>query len=275
VEGHERIGVRGAARRNRASGERHGCKDAVTRNTTDRMDWFRAGLGRASHGGAFGRLQSRFVSLPSFTLAPELLPIVCPGVLWWTGATVVERDPRLDPLLEAAEQHVRLKPPAESAAVRAMYRRVGIDPTKTRPSNEALLRRVRKGQALPRVNSMVDVINWCSVEFQLPYGLYDAGHVSGQVTLRLGRNGEEYAGIRKDVVHVAGRITLVDEHGPFGNPSSDSARTMVTTATTNAMVVVFAPVELARAQVESVLSVTATRLADIAGGAETARLTCE
>ena len=54
-----------------------------------------------------------------------------------------------------------------------MYKRVGLDPTKTRPSNEALLRRVRKDQPLPRVNSLVDVINWCSVEFQLPYGLYD------------------------------------------------------------------------------------------------------
>src|SRR6185312_12588086 len=47
--------------------------------------------------------------------------------------------------------------------------------------------RVRKGDTLPRINSMVDVCNWCSFEFQLPYGLYDAAHIEGDVTLRIGR----------------------------------------------------------------------------------------
>src|SRR6185503_17725909 len=97
----------------------------------------------------------------------------------------------------------------------------------------ALLRRVRRGDELPRINSLVDVINWCSLESQLPFGLYDLDKVQGDVTLRLG---EEYAGIRKDAVHVAGRLTLADEAGAFGNPTSDSARTMVTPATTRALV---------------------------------------
>ena len=115
-----------------------------------------------------------------------------------------------------------------------MYKRLGIDPTKTRPSSEALLRRIRKGDALPRINSLVDVVNWCSVESQLPYGIYDADRIDGSAALRVGRAGESYAGIRKDTVHVDGRLTLVDANGPFGNPTSDSARTMVTTATTRA-----------------------------------------
>ena len=94
------------------------------------------------------------------------------------------------------------------------------------------MRRVRKGDSLPRINSMVDVCNWCSLEFQLPYGLYDAAHIDGDVELRIGLAGESYPGIRKDAVHVDGRIALADRMGPFGNPTSDSARTMVTTATT-------------------------------------------
>lgn len=187
---------------------------------------------------------------------------------------MVDREPRLDPLLDEAERRVRAHPPAETASVRTMYKRVGIDPTKTRPSNEALLRRVRKGQALPRVNSLVDVINWCSVEFQLPYGLYDRQQIIGDVTLRLGRDGEEYAGIRKDVVHVDGRITLVDEQGPFGNPTSDSARTMVTTATTEAMVVVFAPPDIDESRLRHVLDVTSSRMTDIASAREIGRLLC-
>ena len=67
-----------------------------------------------------------------------------------------------------------------TAAVRTMYKRVGIDPTKTRPSSEALLRRVSKGDELPRINSLVDVINWCSLETQLPFGLYDLDQHSGR-----------------------------------------------------------------------------------------------
>ena len=91
-------------------------------------------------------------------------------------------DSRLDAPLSTAEAAVRANPPDEIVAVRTMYKRVGIDPTKRRPSSEALLRRVRKGEGLPRINSMVDVCNWCSLEFQLPYGLYDASHIDGDAS---------------------------------------------------------------------------------------------
>lgn len=207
----------------------------------------------------------------TFTVAPEIAAIVRAGVLWLDEATVVEHDPRMDVPLAEAETAVRANPPAEITAVRTMYKRVGIDPTKTRPSSEALLRRVRKGESLPRINSMVDVCNWCSFEFQLPYGLYDAAHIIGDVELRLGRDGESYPGIRKDAVHVAGRITLADGHGPFGNPTSDSARTMVTTATTRALLVVFAPRELDMARLASVLDRTSARMHQFTGGHETNR----
>ena len=206
-----------------------------------------------------------------FSLAPELASIVRPGVIWWSGATVVLHEHRLDPLLAEAEARVRISPPAESAAVRTMYKKVGIDPTKTRPSNEALLRRVRKGDAIPRINSAVDVVNWCSLEFQLPYGLYDFSKVSGPVTMRLGAEGEKYAGIRKDDVNVGGRITVADSIGAFGNPTSDSARTMVTPAATELLVMIYAPIEIAKSQLERVITVTAERLALIVGGSERSR----
>ena len=206
-----------------------------------------------------------------FTSAPEIITIVRAGVSWLEDATVIERDTRMDAALAEAEAAVRASPPEEIAAVRSMYKRVGIDPTKTRPSSEALLRRVRKGDSLPRINSMVDICNWCSLEFQLPYGLYDAKHIVGDVELRLGREGESYAGIRKDAVHVAGRITLADAHGPFGNPTSDSARTMVTTETTRALLVVFAPRELDISRLTSVLDRTSARMHQFTACREAAR----
>jgi DNA/RNA-binding domain of Phe-tRNA-synthetase-like protein len=207
-----------------------------------------------------------------FSTAPEIAAIVQPGVLWLAGATVIDREPRLDSPLAAAEAAVRMSPPQEVAAVRTMYKRVGLDPTKTRPSSEALLRRVRRGDPLPRINSMVDVCNWCSLEFQLPYGLYDADRVEGDVELRLGRDGESYAGIRKDDVHVANRITLADARGPFGNPTSDSARTMVTTSTVNAIAVIFAPREFAARRLAEVVDATAARMSQFTGCREADRL---
>ena len=215
-------------------------------------------------------------------LAAELKPIVKPGVLWLDGATVVERLQALDAPFQAIAEHFRLKAEATRATeatvlrdtrgfrlepdeVRTMYKRVGLDPTKTRPSSEALLRRVRKGDSLPRINSMVDVCNWCSLEFQLPYGLYDAAQIDGDVELRIGGPGESYPGIRKDAVHVEGRIALADRVGPFGNPTSDSARTMVTTATTEALLVVFAPREVEPRRLAQVLDTTSSRMMEFTG----------
>jgi DNA/RNA-binding domain of Phe-tRNA-synthetase-like protein len=217
------------------------------------------------------RNPERRASPTSFIVADDIAAVVRPGVLWLDDAIVVEREPRMNAALAAAESGVRVQPPEEFAAVRAMYRRVGIDPTKTRPSSEALLRRVRRGDELPRINSMVDVCNWCSLEFQLPYGLYDAARIDGDVELRLGRDGESYGGIRKDVVSVAGRITLADRLGPFGNPTSDSARTMVTTATTSALLVVFAPRELDTARLVAVLDRTSSRMHEFTGAREVNR----
>ena len=188
-----------------------------------------------------------------------------PGVLQLTGAVVVERDRRLDAPLARAEAAVRVSPPDARAAVRRMYARMGIDPTRRRPSSEALLRRVCKGGSLPRINTLVDVCNWCSLEAQLPFGLYDASHIVGDVVLRLGMDGESYPGIRKDDVHVAGRIAVADDLGAFGNPTSDSARTMVTTTTTNALVVVFAPREVAAQDLCSVIDLTARRMKAFTG----------
>ena len=200
----------------------------------------------------------------SVPLLCSVSDIVRPGWFFRDGVMAVPHEPRLDePLRRAAAAMRQATESADiTAAVRTMYKRVGIDPTKTRPSSEALLRRVRRGDELPRVNSLVDVVNWCSLESRLPFGLYDADRIHGSVELRLGRPGEEYAGIRKDTVHVTDRLTLADDRGPFGNPTSDSARTMETEATTRVLVVIFAPVSIPPAVVDRVAATTAERIAE-------------
>ncbi len=126
---------------------------------------------------------------------------------------------------------------------RALYQKIGLDPTKTRPSSEALLRRVLKGNPIYQINSLVDTCNYCSLQLLLSLGLYDVSKIVGSVQLRLGRENEGYEGIRKEFINVNERLTLADELGPFGNPSADSARTMITEKTTDALFVIFVPAD--------------------------------
>jgi DNA/RNA-binding domain of Phe-tRNA-synthetase-like protein len=155
-------------------------------------------------------------------------------------------EPRDDFELEVARaiQAVRSGSVGPASRARELYRRFGTDPTRVRPSSEALFRRMRKGESLPRVNSLVDVANAMSVQLQVPVGLYDLDKVKGEeLVLRLGKEGEAYAGIGKERVNLAGRICVADEGGPCGNPSADSERTMITTATERAAWIYFLPVE--------------------------------
>jgi DNA/RNA-binding domain of Phe-tRNA-synthetase-like protein len=194
---------------------------------------------------------------------PEVRAIARASAIAVSPVRVRERDAGLEASLDDAADRLRrgTEAPAATAAVRTMYRRTGVDPTRTRPSSEALLRRVRRGEPLPRVNTLVDIINWCSVESGLPFGLYDGDRLEGRVILRIGTEGEAYPGIRKDEVHLAGRLVLADEVGPFGNPTSDSARSMVTTATTSAVVVIFVPAALPDRAANDVLALTSDRIA--------------
>ncbi|HEY6115258.1 MAG TPA: phenylalanine--tRNA ligase beta subunit-related protein [Candidatus Dormibacteraeota bacterium] len=145
--------------------------------------------------------------------------------------------------IKRAEQAVRTGEVGATDRARELYRRFGVDPTRVRPSSEALLRRMKKGESLPRVNSLVDVANALSVQLQVPVGLYDLGKVKGEeLAVRLGKKDEGYEGIGKERVNVAGRICVADAEGPCGNPSADSARTMITTETERAAWIYFLPV---------------------------------
>jgi len=155
-------------------------------------------------------------------------------------------EPRDDFELEVARamQAVRSGSVGPAARARELYRRFGTDPTRVRPSSEALFRRMRKGEPLPRINSLVDVANAMSVQLQVPVGLYDLDKVKGdELVVRLGKEGETYAGIGKERVNVAGRICVADQAGPCGNPTADSERTMITTATERAAWIYFLPVQ--------------------------------
>lgn len=124
---------------------------------------------------------------------------------------------------------------------RNLFRQLKIDPTRYRPSSEALLRRAMKQKDLYSVNNLVDVCNWCALDFLLPNGVYDLSKIHGNVILREGLENESYEGLNNRQVNLHNRYCLADDKGVFGSPITDSKRTCVDENTTEAMVIIYAP----------------------------------
>jgi len=133
----------------------------------------------------------------------------------------------------------RLKEHPVIRAYRDFYWRLGIDPTKTRPSSEALLRRVLRTKTMPLINNVVDAGNFASLETLVPIGLYDIDKVKGMLKLRLSREGEVFdpIGGNREILS-EGLPVLADEEKIIHlYPHRDSRHTMIRTSTKNVLVV--------------------------------------
>lgn len=125
------------------------------------------------------------------------------------------------------------------AAMRSAYKALGKDPSRYRGSAEALLRRVLSGKGLYQINSVVDINNLVSLESLNPAGTYDLEKIASPIELRVGAEGESYKGIGKDLINIENLPVFADAAGPFGSPTSDSERAMVSLETKRILMVVF------------------------------------
>lgn len=126
------------------------------------------------------------------------------------------------------------------AGVRAAFKAIGKDPSRYRPSSEALTRRVLAGKGLYMVNNVVDCGNLVSLMTGVPVGCYDAAWLKGdEIHLRVGQPGETYEGIGRGDLNLECLPVLADAEGAFGTPFSDSARTAVSEKTQNLMFVLY------------------------------------
>ena len=125
------------------------------------------------------------------------------------------------------------------AAMRSAYKALGKDPSRYRGSAEALLRRVLSGKGLYQINSVVDINNLVSLESLNPAGTYNLENITPPIELRTGAGGESYKGIGKDLINIESLPVFADGAGPFGSPTSDSERAMVTLKTQKVLMVVF------------------------------------
>ncbi len=134
-------------------------------------------------------------------------------------------------------ESVKEMPPIQ--ATRSVYRRCGKDPSRYRPSAEALLRRMVRGLDLYQINTVVDLTNLASVAYGYSIGGFDAGKIAGDtLVLGIGREGEAYEGIGRGPLNIAGLPVYRDGQGGIGTPTSDHERTKLTLSTTRLLALV-------------------------------------
>ncbi len=125
------------------------------------------------------------------------------------------------------------------AATRAVYKRCGKDPSRYRPSSEALIRRMLQGKELYQIDTLVDLINLASIKFGYSIGGFDADKFVGDtITLGVGKEGEPYEGIGRGMINIAGLPVYRDEKGGVGTPTSDNERTKIGLDTTRTLIVI-------------------------------------
>ena len=134
-------------------------------------------------------------------------------------------------------ESIKLMPSIE--ATREAYKRCGKDPSRYRPSGEALVRRTLKGNDLYHVSTLVDLINLASIAYGYSIGGFDAERIQGNtLTLGIGREGEPYEGIGRGALNIEGLPVYRDSQGGIGTPTSDHERTKITLGTTHLLSIV-------------------------------------
>jgi DNA/RNA-binding domain of Phe-tRNA-synthetase-like protein len=78
---------------------------------------------------------------------------------------------------------------------RDFFWKIDIDPTKIRPASEALIRRILQGKPLPQINTAVDSYNLASIKSGVPLAAFDAETLTGELSMRFAKAGEEFHGI--------------------------------------------------------------------------------
>lgn len=119
-----------------------------------------------------------------------------------------------------------LKDISAIAATRRVYKACGKDPSRYRPSSEALIRRMLQGKQLYQIDTLVDLINLASITYGYSIGGFDGDKFDGDtLTLGVGREGEPYEGIGRGPINIAGLPVYRDATGGVGTPTSDNERT--------------------------------------------------
>ena len=159
-------------------------------------------------------------------------------------------------------------------AFRRLYWRFGMDPTKTRPSSEALARRVLSGGKLPSINNIVDSNNVMSLRHLLPIGIYDASKLEGDLTVRIAKERESISKIGGKIEVLKGNELVVSDKKKIiglGYASSDSDMTKVSPATRTLSILVYGAPDISTQAGQACLEELLTHIKKSSGGTCTQR----
>lgn len=126
----------------------------------------------------------------------------------------------------------------EIAATRKVYKTLGKDPNRYRPSAEALCRRIIREIPIYKVSTLVDIINLVSIRSGFSIGGFDAEKIQGAIRLDVGTTEDEFEAIGRGKLNVEGLPLYRDEVGGIGTPTSDNERTKITETTTKLLMVI-------------------------------------
>jgi DNA/RNA-binding domain of Phe-tRNA-synthetase-like protein len=154
-------------------------------------------------------------------------------------------------------------------AYRDMYWKLDIDPTKTRPSGEALLRRVLHRSDLPTISTAVDAYNLASMKTIVPISGFDYERLTPPLQVRFARGNEKFAGIG-----MTEPIPLESKMLVLGNgkqvlciyPYRDGDHTKITLKTHTAMIVGYGAPGISPAQLREAVETTLSFIKQVSGG---------
>ena len=141
--------------------------------------------------------------------------------------------------LQATETTDSIKQQRAIVATREAYRACGKDPSRYRPSAEALRRRLLRGLDLYRIDTLVDLINLVSLRTGYSIGGFDADKIVGkELCLGIGRHEEPFEGIGRGPLNIEFMPVIRDAEGGIGTPTSDHERTKMDISTTHILAVI-------------------------------------
>jgi DNA/RNA-binding domain of Phe-tRNA-synthetase-like protein len=127
---------------------------------------------------------------------------------------------------------------SEIKATRQVYKKLGKDPNRYRPSAEALCRRIVRNIPVYKVSTLVDIINLVSIRSGFSIGGFDSNKIKGDIELGVGSDKDEFEAIGRGALNVVGLPLYRDETGGIGTPTSDHERTKISPNTTKLLMII-------------------------------------
>ncbi|TSC77434.1 MAG: tRNA synthetase subunit beta [Parcubacteria group bacterium Gr01-1014_29] len=165
---------------------------------------------------------------------------------------------------ESVSQHPNI------ATWRRAYKKFGSDPHQYRSSVESLVRRVRKGDSIPHINTLVDIYNYISLTYVIPVGGEDIDTIRGNLQLAFAEGTEPFMRLNgtENEPPSAGEVVYKDDEGVICRRWNwrEADRTKLTEGTKNAIIILDALAPVTHVIVEQATNELAELIKQFCGG---------